>query len=237
MKDIILIDYTEEFRKLLKDNSNKNLDSGIDFSEIKDDTEDSREQIDNREKIIRDGFKTIDTKIEELKQIVDKTCDFDVTIESQCQLFNDCTNQITVMLSNMMVKIKPYKEKQPLVFRHYVLILKEKFTQVDKIATSFKKSDIIAKAMDQLSKELDLENEKALKISSKNNQIKKNDKLSDSHGVKQPSNHNAKPTGSRTSQSLTGSFAKNNFGEENKNEDRSPYKMRYGEDFHSSEFD
>jgi hypothetical protein len=80
----------------------------------------------------------LDGQIDELQKIVAQSHDFSTSIDSISKKFKICAHQINLTSGQAFNSIKVYEKTEPLLYRHYVLHIKDKLQKVESISSKFK---------------------------------------------------------------------------------------------------
>ncbi|VBB19031.1 putative t-snare protein [Yasminevirus sp. GU-2018] len=146
MRSAPLIDHTLRFREYLDGDGthHSKKDVVIEITDLRPDsnTESKTEQkaklrvVDRIDKIIE----LIDSKTLELEKIVAESLNFNSNVDDVAQKFKACSDQINTISAQVLKIVKTYEKSEPMVFRHYIVIVKEKLQTVEKISSKFRRS-------------------------------------------------------------------------------------------------
>lgn len=153
MKILQLIDHTPYFKSsLINNNTSQETSLNNDIfppNTVVIDMNKENEKTENKK--ITDQLdlflRRIDDFIENIHTNINSTYDFSTSIKEQCVNFTECTNNVNVLSNQFLTIIKKYEKSDPLIYRHYVLAIKERLQKMDDLAIKFKQSDIIAKEL------------------------------------------------------------------------------------------
>lgn len=146
MKTLPLTDHTERFKLLRASYAQQVGSVTVDIKSNSDSSLPPRvRNVDKIDKVLT----LIDQEIIHLSAIVDDAYRFDSKIDESFKLFKACSDNINLMSNSVMGVVKAYEKPDPLVYMHYVLLIKEKLQKTEQISSRFRKIKMVSDEMEQ----------------------------------------------------------------------------------------